>query len=64
MRIVINVEFKIGDIVYIRTDMENEPSIVVGYEVLPGELVKYKVNNENYTTSFYDFELSLDKNVF
>lgn len=64
MEVTIYVEFKIGDIVYIRTDMENEPSIVVGYEVLPSDLVKYRVNNENYTTSFYDFELSLNKNVF
>ena len=64
MKISINVEFSIGDIVYVRTDTENEPSIVVGYEILPGEVVKYRVNNEQFTTSFYDFELSTDKNVF
>lgn len=64
MKISINVEFSIGDMVYVRTDTENEPSIVVGYEILPGEVVKYRVNNEQFTTSFYDFELSTDKNVF
>lgn len=64
MKISINVEFSIGDMVYLRTDTENEPSIVVGYEILPGEVVKYRVNNEKFTTSFYDFELSTDKNVF
>lgn len=63
MRLVLNPEFNIGDIVYIKTDIENSPSIVVGYKILPGEVIKYEVNNENYTTSFYDFEISLDKNV-
>lgn len=64
MRIVINPEYNIGDIVYNKTDMENFPCIVVGYEVLPGEIIKYKVNNDNYANTFFDFELSLDKNVF
>lgn len=64
MKLIINVEFSIGDIVYTKTDMENEPSIVIGYEILPGNIVKYKINNEQYTTSFYDFEISTDKNLF
>ena len=64
MKVTLNVEYTYGDVVYIITDSEQEKGIIVGYEILPGDLIKYRVNSENYTTTFFDFEISSDKTVF
>lgn len=63
MTLKINVAYDYGKEVYLVSDPDQEKMIVVGYEILPGDMVKYKVSGLNFIASFYDFELSDQKAI-
>ena len=60
MRTIDN-KFEIGDLVYIVTDTEQEPGLIICIEVYQGDLL-YRVAQGHNNDSFYDFELSREKN--
>jgi uncharacterized protein (UPF0303 family) len=53
----IDNKFNIGQIVYVITDKEQEPRIVVAIEISNKDLL-YKVCHGVSTSEHYDFELS------
>jgi hypothetical protein len=59
---VISAEFNIGDIVYIKTDLDQHPCIVTGINIRPGHL-SYMLTRDDVTGNYYDFEVSVIKNV-
>jgi hypothetical protein len=62
MKINIEVNHQIGDIVYLRTDPEQQARIITAYMVTPRE-VMYEVACGVMTTPHYEFELSTEKDV-
>ena len=56
--------YEIGDIVYHKTDIEQQPMIVTGYQVDKRDVIfkcAYGKSNDGY---FYSVELSLEKTFF
>lgn len=59
----LNVEYDYGAEVYLIADPDQDKVVVVGYEILPGNTVKYKVSALNFIASFFDFELTPEKTI-
>jgi len=49
----------IGDIVYLRTDCDKKPRIIVSYEALPFGGYRFKLRSGDKTSKHYDFEIEL-----
>lgn len=61
--LTLDVKYKIGDIVYLKTDAEQLPRIVIAYFTEGREEdVMYKVIQETDTSFHYNFELQAEKN--
>lgn len=61
--IVIENKHEIGDTVYLKTDKEQLPRIVISFEYYKtGELL-YKLASGITTSYHYDFEMIVDKDV-
>lgn len=58
-----SIRFKIGDMVYHKTDPEQNRKLVIGYNIRKGHIVIVTSNPGSYDT-FYDFELSYEKSIF
>jgi hypothetical protein len=56
-----NTKFKIGDIVFLKTDSEQLPRIVTGI-LLRNECYIYYLSNTITETTHYDFEISIEVN--
>ncbi|SFS30715.1 hypothetical protein [Lutibacter maritimus] len=54
--------FYIGQIVYLKTDLEQEKYFVTGIEIRQTG-VKYFISSKGYESAVYDFELTKDQNV-
>lgn len=54
----IDNKFNLGQEVYIVTDVEQLKFMVVGFMVLPNNLIQYIVKNNESQYCLYDFELS------
>lgn len=52
--------FDLEEVVYVKTDKEQLPRLIVGMWVTKGD-IKYQVSVNNTTNYFYDFELSKEK---
>lgn len=59
-KVRIELDFDIGDTVYLKTDPDLYPRIVVEIKLLPNDLAVYLVSCNGETTDHYGFEL-LDK---
>lgn len=59
---MISAEYNIGDIVYVKTDTDQEPCIVTGINIRPGHLT-YMLTRNDLTSCFYDFEITVTKNI-
>lgn len=59
----INNEFNFGDIVYLRTDMNQSPRMVVAFEVYAEGEMLYKVSSGTLTSYHYAMELSKDRDM-
>lgn len=59
----VNNEFEIEDIVYLRTDVDQLPRIIVSFEVFKNGEILYKLNQRTISSYHYGFELSRTKDV-
>ncbi len=57
---VIDNKYNIGDIVYVTTDQEQLPRVVVCIKITQGELI-YVVYQSITSSEHYDFEISKEK---
>ena len=58
----VNVKHNIGDIIFLKTDLEQKPRIVYGYTVYLASLL-YKVSQGDIVSEHYDFEISTEVNL-
>lgn len=63
MRITIDTEFDIEEIVYLKTDIDQRPRQIVSFEVFKQGEILYKVIQSNLASYHYEFELSRDKDI-
>lgn len=59
----LNNKYNIGDVVYLKTDPEQYPSIVTGILLKPDNLIMYEISGYDDVSYRYDFELTIDKNL-
>ncbi len=59
----IEEKYKIGEIVYLITDKDQDERLVTGITVRPRELL-YQVSCGTSETECYDFELSKEKKLY
>jgi hypothetical protein len=59
MAMLIDNIFEIGDMVYLKTDLEQQPRIVFALEVRKGDIM-YRLVCGTEVSDHYDFELSID----
>lgn len=59
---ILSNKHEIGDIVYLKTDPEQQPRIVYCFKVYKNDML-YEIVCGTVTSAHYDFELSLEKNV-
>lgn len=57
---MIDEKFQLGQIVYVKTDLDQRPGMVTAINVRPGH-VTYLVTSGDISVCFYDFEISLEK---
>ena len=57
------LEFKIADLVYVKTDPDQYKRIVLGFELNSNGLI-YKLGIDGNVTTHYTFELQKEKIVF
>ena len=57
------LEFKIADLVYVKTDPDQYKRIVLGFELNSNGLI-YKLGIDDNVTTHYTFELQKEKIVF
>jgi len=62
MIITIEVQYNIGDIVYLKTDEDARPRIVFSYHVTAQE-VMYKLCAGTIVSEHYEFEITAEKPV-
>jgi hypothetical protein len=55
--------FVIGQTVFIKNDKDQCELIVTGYTVRPNGLITYILSDLGHETSFYDFELTDEKDT-
>lgn len=58
MKYWIDVEYNIGDIVYLKTDSEQKERIVTAIEIRHGGLLLYQLSSGTSTTYHYGIEIS------
>lgn len=64
MKITLEVAFAIKQVVYLKTDPEQLPRSVIGYNVRPNNSIVYELQcGAQNVTNHYDFEISEDVNV-
>lgn len=63
MMLKLDIEYEFGNEVYLIADPDQERVVIIGYDVLPGNQIKYKISSMNYTASFYGFEITSEKSV-
>ena len=61
-QITINVAYRISDIVFLRTDPEQQERIVTGYSVARDNVL-YELACGIAVTQHYDFEITYDKDI-
>lgn len=57
---MIDEKFQLGQVVYVKTDIEQSPGMVTAINIRPGH-VTYLVTTGDSSVCFYDFELSAEK---
>jgi len=58
---VIENEFEFGQTVYLKTDAEQLPRLVIAIEVTYGNVLIYRLQNCQTNSPHYDFEISAEK---
>lgn len=57
------LEFKIQQIVYLKTDIEQKPRIVTGIFLRPFNSVTYSLSEGNTETCHYGFEINDERDI-
>lgn len=57
----INNEFEFGEIVYLKTDTEQHPRIIVAMEIYHDGDILYKLNKDSFSSYHFHYEFSRDK---
>lgn len=60
---VIDNEYEIGDLVYLKTDAEQLPRIIISIYVYKNGELLYKTASGTQTSEHYSFELSKEKEL-
>lgn len=60
---IVDNQYNIGDIVYLKTDEDQLPRQVYSIELYHNGELMYKLVQGIQTSSHYEFELSYDKNL-
>lgn len=63
MAMIINNTFDHGDVVYLKTDVEQHPGIIIAIKIYKGGEYLYEVIRGTVTSLHYDFEISKEKNI-
>lgn len=63
MAIIIENKFDFGDIVYLKTDKDQLPRVVVSFSVFKAGELLYKIVSGTTESSHYDFEISKEENI-
>jgi len=58
----IDVKYKIGDVVFLKTDVEQRPRMIYGYVVYATSLL-YKLTQADITSEHYEFEIASEINM-
>ncbi len=58
-----SIRFKIGDVVYHKSDPDQNRKLVIGYNIRKNHISIVTSSNGSYDT-FYEFELSYEKSIF
>jgi hypothetical protein len=58
-----NISFSIGQIVYLKTDNEQNPRMVVGINIRPNNQVIYILNHGTDDSGHYDIEISEERDI-
>lgn len=61
--IVIENKYEIGETVYLITDSEQNPRIIIAFTVYKAGEILYKLVSGTIMSDHYDFELTQQKNV-
>lgn len=59
---LIDTKFKIGDSVYLKTDVEQQKRLVTGYTIRDGSIL-YLLSLGTYESPHYDLEISEEVDV-
>ena len=63
-KLIVDVEHKVGDIIYIITDDDQRKGIVVGYQISNSiHNVVYIIMRGTYQSMHYGMELTVEKNI-
>ena len=59
------VEFKygFGDIVYLKTDLDQTPRIVLQINISPKDSVTYQLGSGDYSSWHFEIEISIKKDI-
>lgn len=58
---VIDNKYDLGQTVYLTTDENQKPRIVMHIKILPNDLLVYDLSNGIQTSSHYEFEITGEK---
>lgn len=57
------IEFMLGQLVYMKTDIDQEPVMVIGITLKPNNSVVYEISSGMKSSDAYGIELSAEKDV-
>lgn len=57
------IEFKIGQTVYLKADMEQRPRMVTGISLRPNNMVSYAIVEGSVETWHYNIEISAERDI-
>ena len=63
MAMVIDNKFEIGQIVYIKTDTDQDEGLITSIYIHPGNCISYSVSRGDQACTCYGFELSVEKDL-
>lgn len=63
MSMIVNNKYEFGDLLYLKTDTDQELAIITGIKLTPIGNVIYTVSKGSRSSEHYDFELSAEKNI-
>lgn len=62
MATIIDNEFEIGAVVYLKTDMDQQPRIVYGFKVFKNDIL-YTLACGTQSSDHYAIEIAAEKNI-